>query len=689
MEYAEGANIIDYCSSKKVDINTRIKMFTILCNAVQHAHQNLIIHRDIKPENIIVTQVDELKLLDFGIAKIIQDSENVTKTQMHAMTPAYASPEQFMGKTVGVASDVYSLGVLLYELLTGKRPNEPKGHSPLEFEKQLRETNPVKPSGNLSSTIPKNWSNELSGDLDKIILKALQFDISQRYHTVAEFVDDLNRYNDNLPVRAQIPSFNYRIKKFVKRNKLLLLSIILLLTFITTFITILLVQANRLTQQRNHALNEQIKAQTLSDVFIQAFKMADPIQINSNKITALDVMRVAEKIINERSFQDPLVKSKLLLSVSRVYLNMSEFRKVLELLSFIDENFELLSKSEKIEYISIKALGLKSIKGQEDKVISMMKKAIFDYNSDSKLVYTFGLILKHYVRYDIAEVFLEKHFLKLAKDNKNYLPICSIYGYILALSDKSVKSIEVFDQCESVINRQHNSNLWIQSNIYFQKGKAYLWMDDPESAIFFFKKALNIRTSLFGENNVYAMDIGINIGDALIDLGRVDEALIYIDQGLKARQSLFINNIEDSSISKPLVSKAKAYYKLEDYNQAESLLNKAIRLRIKGGSGKNFNTGVYYKELAKTNLKLNKTTQAIQNLNSALEVFQDKRYKNDKYNISETQFYLAKSYLALNDNEKASMLLDKAIPALNESHLKSNAIFQELENLQTQLKRKN
>jgi YD repeat-containing protein len=243
MEYAEGKSIIEYCQLIHLEIKAIISLFIKLCKAVEHAHRNLIIHRDIKPENIIVNEQGELMLLDFGIAKIIQDSDDHTKTQMHAMTPAYASPEQFMGLPVTVASDVYSLGVLLYELLTNSRPNEPKNHSPIEFEKILRTTNPTKPSEksaeifktNLSLSDQyniKKWVNTLSGDLDKIVLKALQFDITQRYQTVAEFLDDIERYNNNLPVLAHKPNIGYKVKKFIQRNKLIVVSIIVFLIFI-------------------------------------------------------------------------------------------------------------------------------------------------------------------------------------------------------------------------------------------------------------------------------------------------------------------------------------------------------------------------------------------------------------------------------------------------------------------------
>ncbi len=254
MEYTEGQTITEYCNVIKADINTRISLFILLCDALQHAHRNLIIHRDIKPDNILVNDKGTLKLLDFGIAKIIPEiSDKKNQTKMHALTPSYASPEQFMGKAISVSTDVYSLGVVLYELLTGARPYESNGYSIAEFETQLKHSKPEKPSIKVSeleqekllTIIAKNqnaWVKNLSGDLDKIILKSLQYDISQRYQSIAELVDDLHRYKNNLPVLAQTPSLGYQLNKFIKRNKIAVVSGMAFAVFAITFMTIIIFQ---------------------------------------------------------------------------------------------------------------------------------------------------------------------------------------------------------------------------------------------------------------------------------------------------------------------------------------------------------------------------------------------------------------------------------------------------------------
>jgi non-specific serine/threonine protein kinase/serine/threonine-protein kinase len=216
MEYIEGLPIDEYCERKGLKLEERLKLFQTICSAVHFAHQRLVLHRDIKPGNILVTAEGQPKLLDFGIAKILDpvlDSSlnQATLTLMRAMTPDYASPEQLQGGVITTSSDVYSLGVLLYELLTGKRPYRLAGATLSETLRIVCEQDPERPSG----TRP-----ELRGDLDAIVLKAMRKEPSQRYTSAEEFSSDIGRYLSNWPVLARRGSFRYVVRKFVARHKL-------------------------------------------------------------------------------------------------------------------------------------------------------------------------------------------------------------------------------------------------------------------------------------------------------------------------------------------------------------------------------------------------------------------------------------------------------------------------------------
>src|SRR5260370_2488627 len=227
MEYIEGARITDYCKSHNLNIRQRLALFRQICSAVHYAHQRLVVHRDIKPSNILVAKDGAPKLLDFGIAKIVDSSaagvEGHTLTNLNPMTPEYASPEQIQGKVLTTATDIYSLGVLLYELLTGQKPYKTAEKTPHEVARLVCESEPQKPStanaGAAKARTQEGRLEPISGDLDHIVLKAMRKEPAQRYASAEELSADIGNYLAGLPVQAREGSFRYRAGKFVARYK--------------------------------------------------------------------------------------------------------------------------------------------------------------------------------------------------------------------------------------------------------------------------------------------------------------------------------------------------------------------------------------------------------------------------------------------------------------------------------------
>jgi len=249
MDYVEGIPIDDYCDCHKLRIDERLRLFSKVCEAVQYAHQKSVVHRDLKPSNILVASDGTPKLLDFGIAKVLNPNSSgqslvLTQTGTRCMTPAYASPEQMRGKSITTATDIYSLGVVLYELLTGHRPYRLTQHTPAEVERAICEQDPETPSTAVSRVEtdtsasgvpitktpelvsetregqPEKLRRRLRGDLDNIVLKALQKEPERRYGSVGEFSQDIERHLQHMPVTARRSTLAYRTSKFIQRNKI-------------------------------------------------------------------------------------------------------------------------------------------------------------------------------------------------------------------------------------------------------------------------------------------------------------------------------------------------------------------------------------------------------------------------------------------------------------------------------------
>ncbi len=283
MEHVDGVAITDYCEANRLSITERLKLFRQVCAAVQHAHQKLVVHRDLKPSNILVNHDGAPKLLDFGVAKLLASDagQTQTATEQRMLTPDYASPEQVRGRQITTAADIYSLGVVLYELLTHRRPHEFKTASPAEIERAICETEPAKPSDavsleTVSAGPTAKLQKQLAGDLDNIVMMAMRKEPERRYHSIEQFSEDIRRHLEGLPVSARADTFTYRAGKFVRRHRLVVAAAALVALSLIGGIVATTLAARTARAERARAERRFEQVRKLSNTFL--FNFHDEIQ---------------------------------------------------------------------------------------------------------------------------------------------------------------------------------------------------------------------------------------------------------------------------------------------------------------------------------------------------------------------------------------------------------------------------
>lgn len=351
MEFVDGLPITTYCDERALGIPERLELFKTVCDAVQTAHQNLVVHRDIKPGNILVDQNGMVKLVDFGIAKALDEDAqgesagsdtDVTRTGIRVMTPGYASPEQVSNKPITTASDVYSLGVTLYELLTGQKPHSFAGMTPLEIERTLESTEPSRPSAVLREPVGnrnirethgddlQRLRRQLFGDLDNICLMSLRYEPSRRYSSAGQLREDIDRYLNRLPITARADTLGYRMRRFYDRHKPMTITVaasVILAIGLVSYYTI------QLTEERDRARLSAQRAEQTADFMTGLFSAADPNLAQGKEITARELLEQGRERVDIELADQPQLRSSMLKVIGFSYGQLGLMESARELLT--------------------------------------------------------------------------------------------------------------------------------------------------------------------------------------------------------------------------------------------------------------------------------------------------------------------------------------------------------------------
>lgn len=636
MEYVEGEPIHQYCARRGLSTRERLDLFLGVCAAVAQAHRQLVVHRDLKPANVMVTEDggaarDEprrtVKLLDFGIAKLlvadaVGPGDSVTALHGQVLTPEYASPEQVRGEPVTTASDVYSLGVLLYELLTGAPPYRFATPTPQEVERVVCETPPTRPStavtraaqrtpsdghdqiARRTDVAPSRLRRELVGDLDTIVLTALRKEPERRYLSVGRLADDIRRYLDGLPITARPETWDYVARKFVGRHRVGVALTAGVVVLVLAFVVGMAALAMRLAVQRSRAVaaeeatrseavranREADAARQVTDFLIDLFQVSDPGQARGATITAREILdRGAERIQTELADR-PLLQARLLDTVGEVYIQLGLYEAAAPAL---DRALALREReqgeSEEVAQSLDARAWIDFVQGRHAKAVPPLERALII--RERNLGRTHPLVaeslnnlaalhreLRHYQRAAALYRRAISIFRDLAEpgDTRVAYPLsnlATVYHDQGRFEEAEPLHLEALEIRRRELGEDHPEVGMSLNHV----GWFYAISGDAEQAGAYYRRALALREKVLGpEHPDTALTLN-NFGLLRLDQGRLDEAAGYFERALAIREKRLQphhRNIADSLHGLGMVALRRG-----EPARARPLLERALAIR--------------------------------------------------------------------------------------------------------------
>jgi len=606
MEYVDGLPIHHFCENQKLTIDARLTLFRKVCSAVDFAHRNLIVHRDIKPGNILVTQEGEPKLLDFGIAKILDANTEKTMTGLQIMTPRYASPEQIVGGPITTATDTYALGLLLYELLTCQRPFDFEGKSVEAVCHIIMNTMPPAPSLSLNDpnqsgdgkdkssgvSLVEDLSSlrrHLSGDLDIIVMKALRKEPDQRYVSSLSFSDDIGRYMDGFPIQAKKATWWEGILKFVTRRPLPVTAVCLLTLLISGLCISLFFQQKQTALERDRveaalvqARLEKERAESVGQMMLDLFQSADPDSPRAGNISARELLDNASLQISKNLKADPELRARFMKTLGSAYLHLG-FRaqadplldQALLLGIEMDPDSPSLVDTQLLRVKSSMNAGDYKEAGERLQMAHDIVQTHFgpDHWEMAAIYYMKASLQTGWTRYHEAVELLEKCVAIMERDPMRepyrlstvYIDLGSNYFGV----DQSEKSLPLFEKALALQKKafgvRHHSLSRTLRKIAFMTNKN----GEPEKAEAYYRHALAIMEETFGEKHLYVTPPLFDLGYHLGSMGRIDEGYQYLQRNFEVVEDVQGAQSEPAAFS--YFTRARYLRLYKRFEEAEAL----------------------------------------------------------------------------------------------------------------------
>jgi serine/threonine protein kinase len=576
MEYIDGEAIDVFCDLHCLDINARLRLFQTVCAAAHYAHQNLIVHRDLKPSNILVTGAGIPKLLDFGIAKLLDDRQAarhtlaVTQADIRIMTPDHASPEQVRGQAITTSSDVYVLGVLLYKLLCGTSPFFISSMRLSEIERAICEKDPPPPSQMVSAeelpeskliaesrgTSTKRLKRALDGDLDKIVLMAMRKEPERRYGSAEQMASDIQRFLEGKPVIARRDTVSYRTSKFVKRHWLPVsaaaAATFMIIAFsVTTYEQSVRIAAerDRAAQQRERAERERARAEEVSGFLVNLFKLSDPEENRGNQVTARELLDSGAKRLEAGLQNQPETKAALLSTVGAVYDSLGQFKDALPIL---DEALHLQGPSHDGSHIGTllevanARIGTGNLPGAEPPLQDALHISQSEFGAKSiesgRTLWALGRLRFQQGRFGEAKDLFVQSLAILRTDDAPQTDISSLLDDLARVYTRGQQWLlakqtyeQALDIDRRVLGDDHPRISQYLDNLAFVAQN----MGDLKQAEILYRDALNRKEATYGERHPETAMTKGNYGLLLQREGRLTEAEPLLRDAVAIRLSLF------------------------------------------------------------------------------------------------------------------------------------------------------
>jgi serine/threonine-protein kinase len=593
MEYVEGLPLDEYCDAHYLSLEARIELFRRVCSAVQHAHRNLLVHRDLKPANVLVTAAGEPKLLDFGIAKQLSEAGLETRTGLRLMTPRYASPEQVQGEAVTTASDVYSLGVLLYELLAGRSPY-PAADSRPSLERAVVEEIPGKPSdaaaragaeeaaavARARSCRPGELRRRLQGDLDNIVLMALRKEPERRYGSAAELEQDLERFLAQRPVRARRDSFGYRAGLFIRRHR----------WAVTVGATAALVIASLvagLVAQSVRAARERDKAREALAFLVDVFKQSDPYKTGGERVTPQQILAEGATRVSRELQGQPEVQAALMNAIGEVYLGLgvpdkaepllakalaqrravgADLQDIVQTLTNLANTYTDLGRLDEAEGLYQQALSIR--RGRKEEA------------EEAQLLVSLSELEKRRAHLPAAEELCNRALaLQRRVLGPRHPAVAGTLRYKALIRLDTGDHTGAEDLLREAISIQRVALEANHPDLVASINDLALslhYQGQLADAEVLYKESLSLFRARFGDANPKVADLFNNIGSIAYSLRRTEEAARYHEAALAIRRKIYGERHMD--VAQSLMQLGRARFQADRLDEAESLLRHSLEI---------------------------------------------------------------------------------------------------------------